>query len=242
MRVILAGVLILIAAAVLSGCNTTQGTGQGLTAQDTEELERAPVTYLPPVQPRHAGSLWTEERHLRLYEDLRARNVGDIVTVRIVENATADSKADTTSDRKQSLGVGVDALFGYMWTHPAAANAEFARFDPGTMLRTSLDNKFQGQGSTSREDAVTASIACRVLQSLPTGNLLIMGTRLVQINFERQVITLEGIVRPADISPDNVVLSTRVADAKITYSGTGPVSDKQKPGWFTQLLDVVWPF
>jgi len=234
MRIILAGVLILIAAAVLSGCNTTQGT-----AQDIVEPESAPVTYLPPVQPRHAGSLWTEERHLRLYEDLRARNVGDIVTVRIVENATADSKADTTSDRKQSLGVGVDALFGYMWTHPEAASA---RFDPGTMLRTSLDNKFQGQGSTSREDAVTASIACRVLQALPTGNLLIVGTRLVQINFERQVITLEGIVRPADISPDNVVLSTRVADAKITYSGTGPVSDKQKPGWFTQLLDVVWPF
>jgi len=128
-----------------------------------------------------------------------------------------------------------------MWTHPEI-NANVTRFDPNTVLRTSLDNKFQGQGSTSREDTVTASIACRVLQTLPTGNLLILGTRLIQVNFERQVITLEGIVRPADISPDNVILSTRVADAKITYSGTGPVSDKQRPGWFTQLLDIVWPF
>ncbi len=217
-----------LAGLALMGCRST-GTPTNSFAPLAEP--QVPVSYLPPVQERHAGSLWTENRHMRLYDDLRARHVGDIVTVEIVENAEASKEANTTSDRDSSLSANATSLFGYQV--PA---------DKQSILGTNLSNAFSGKGSTDRKSEMTASIACRVVEVLPSGNLYIKGSRLTTVNSEKQYITLEGVIRSTDISPNNVILSTNVAEARITYNGSGPVSDQQRPGWFTRLMNFVWPF
>ena len=212
----------------LIGCRSTGASTNNFTPLAEPQV---PVSYLPPVQERHAGSLWTENRHIRLYDDLRARQVGDIVTVDIVENAQAKKEASTTSDRDSTLTASATSILGYQ-----------VPTDNQSILGTSLANKFSGTGSTDRKSEMTASIACRVVQVLPSGNLYIKGSRLTTVNSEKQFITLEGVIRSTDISPNNVVLSTNVAEARITYNGSGPVSDQQRPGWFTRLMNFVWPF
>lgn len=225
--------LVLIPALLLSfglaGCKTMAPTAT------TPIAPAAPASYLPPVQPRAAGSLWSPDRHIRLYDDLRARQVGDIVTVQIVENTSASKEANTSSDRESTIDTGISALFGVQ---------SFARngFDASKMFGANTTNEFEGKGSTDRKSSMTASVACRVVQVLPAGNLYIKGSRLTVVNQEQQYITLEGVIRPTDITPNNVVLSTNVAEARISYTGSGPVSDQQRPGWFTRLMNFLWPF
>jgi flagellar L-ring protein precursor FlgH len=110
------------------------------------------------------------------------------------------------------------------------------------MIKASMKNEFDGSGQTSRDETMTASITARVVDVTPEGNLFIRGTREVKVNNETQYITLTGLIRPEDISPDNTVLSSYIADAQIAYSGSGSVSDKQRPGWLTRALDLIWPF
>jgi flagellar L-ring protein precursor FlgH len=89
---------------------------------------------------------------------------------------------------------------------------------------------------------MTASIGCTVVEVLPNGNLVIRGSREIEVNGETQYIVLEGVVRPVDVASDNTVKSTQIADAKIYYTGRGVLTDKQKPGWLARLLDHIWPF
>jgi flagellar L-ring protein precursor FlgH len=110
------------------------------------------------------------------------------------------------------------------------------------MFKASMKNSFDGSGETSRNETMTASITARVMEVTPNGNLFIKGTRQVKVNNENQIITLTGLIRPVDVSPDNTVLSSYIADAKIEYTGSGPVSDKQRPGWLLRAIDFVWPF
>ena len=221
-------VLALIAP-TLSGC----AGGPEQTKPRAVLDQHSPVSYLPPVTPKHDGQIWSSGRNLRLYDDLRAARVGDIVTVEIVENSSANKTANTTSNRETSLNAGVDSIFGRGFTYGAGSLPA---------LKASTTSEFTGKGSTDRSDTMSAAIACRVLKVLPSGNLYIKGSRVIRVNYEEQVMTLEGIIRTTDISPENSILSSHVADAKITYAGNGPVSDKQRPGWLVRLLDVVWPF
>jgi flagellar L-ring protein precursor FlgH len=117
-----------------------------------------------------------------------------------------------------------------------------ADFDNEAMFKASLTNSFDGSGQTSRNETMSASITARVIEVAPNGNLFIRGARKVRVNNETQYITLTGLVRPADISPDNTVLSSYIAEASIEYTGSGPVSDKQRPGWLMRAVDFVWPF
>ena len=102
--------------------------------------------------------------------------------------------------------------------------------------------KHDGTGSTSRSSELTAVLTAKVIDVLPNGNLLIDGRREVIVNNETQLISLSGTVRPEDIGPNNTVLSTYIADAKITYTGEGVIGDKQRVGWFVKIMDAVWPF
>ena len=110
------------------------------------------------------------------------------------------------------------------------------------MFKGSLTNSFNGSGSTTRDESMTAAITARVIEVRPNGNLLIKGTREVKVNNETQFIILSGLIRPVDISPDNTVLSSYIGNAKIEYIGTGSLSDKQRPGWLARAVDFVWPF
>jgi flagellar L-ring protein precursor FlgH len=187
------------------------------------------------------GSLWSEERGVSLFTDIRARRVGDTVTVRIVEDPEAELNANTKTSRSSSVDAKLKFL-GYMqWL--AEKNPRLAQ-NPGgqALISSSFDTAFDGKGSSNRDGHVSAYITAMVVKVLPNGNLYISGKREIKVNHEMQYITISGIIRPEDVSTSNEISSTFVANARVTYSGVGPVADKQSPGWLARIMDHVWPF
>jgi flagellar L-ring protein precursor FlgH len=176
-----------------------------------------------------------------LYPDLRAWRVGDLVTVRIVEDPEAELNANTKTSRTSSVEAKLKFL-GYMQAL-ADKNPRLAQ-NPGeeALFKATLDNKFDGKASSDREGHVKAYVSAVVVRVLPGGNLYINGKREIRVNNETQYITLSGVIRPVDIGPTNEISSIFIADARIAYSGVGPVTDKQQPGWLGRVVDYVWPF
>jgi flagellar L-ring protein precursor FlgH len=173
-----------------------------------------------------------------MFATSKAKSVGDIITIEIVESSSASNTASTNTGRTSSISGSVSNFLGlekkYQADHPF--------LNPFGKVDATLANSFDGKGTTARTGALTAYMSARVREVLPNGNLCIVGTREVTVNNERQIISLSGIVRPKDISPRNVVLSTYLSDAVIAYSGAGVLNDKQRPGWMARVLDNVWPF
>jgi flagellar L-ring protein FlgH len=198
------------------------------TARFDEQIPRPQMNYA-------SGSLW-QASSTGLAEDLKARRVGDIVTVVISEQASASKQAATDTKRGSSISAGIPNLLG-MEKLPIKT-----WFDLANLLNANFDSKFSGSGSTSRQETLTATISTKVTDVLPNGNMLIEGRRNVKVNNEEQIIILTGTVRSRDISADNTVPSALVADARINYTGKGVVSDQQKPGWLMQGIQKVWPF
>ncbi|MGD8702140.1 MAG: flagellar basal body L-ring protein FlgH [Desulfosarcina sp.] len=192
------------------------------------------VSQTPPE-----GSLWHDNAPLiTLFSDQKARGVGDIVTIKIVESSKATNQASTATDRSSSLSASVDAFFNAEKRYPA----DHPFFNPFAKVAGGMESEFEGTGTTRRSGDLDAYITALVTRVLPNGNLVVTGSREVLINNENQIIQLSGVIRPRDINAKNQVLSTFVADARISYSGTGVVNDRQKPGWLTTIMMKVWPF
>lgn len=205
-----------------------------LPEQDLDTVDR---DFRDPVL---TASLWRDVSSRNLFQDLRAHAVGDLVTVNIVETSKASKKADTKASRDSSMSAGINNALG--WEGKLGRIGVPELFDKTTMFKGSIQNSFQGAGATSRDESMTASITARVVQVRPNGNLYIKGTREIRVNNETQFIILSGLIRPEDISPDNTILSSYIGNAKIEYSGSGSISDKQRPGWLTRIVDFIWPF
>jgi flagellar L-ring protein precursor FlgH len=203
----------------------------------TAKVQKPKFDVYEPPKPEE-GSLWSEMSEVGLFQDMKARKVGDIVTVRIIEDPEAELNANTKTSRTSSIDAAKLKFLGYMKAL-AEKNSRLAQ-DPGTdnLISASLSTAFDGKGSSDRDGHVKAYITAVVEKVLFNGNLYISGQREIRVNY----ITLSGVVRPKDITSSNEVSSTYVADARITYSGNGPVADKQKPGWLGRILDHVWPF
>lgn len=204
-------------------------------------VQSAPIPAAPTVarEADTGGSLWREDAPLTaMFSDPKARTVGDIITIRISESSDATNEASTETDRSSSLGASVDAFFGAENSY--ASTDRF--FNPFSEVAGGVESEFEGAGTTTRSGDLNAYITALVTQVLPNGNLVVTGSREVLINNENQVIQLTGVVRPRDIDADNQVLSIYVADARISYSGTGIIDDRQKPGWLTNIVMKVWPF
>ena len=207
----------------------------------------------PPVTPQqeyrqeaaanNPGSLFAASEADTLFEDSRARRVGDIVLVKLVENTKAQNKAETSSSKKSSNDYQVTVMFN-------RGHAGFIPFMPIgpqpsvglPVLDTDSASGITASGKTKRENYVTTSLATRVLRVLPGGLMEIEGAREIRVNEETEYMVVRGMIRSKDVSADNSVLSTQIADASIEYYGKGVLADKQKPGWFTRLMDNVWPF
>ncbi len=193
--------------------------------------------------PDNPGSLFAASEQDTLFSDSRARRVGDIVVVKLVENTKAQNKAETTANKKGANDYQVGALMG----QGSHGFIPFLGLGPtnsvGTpALTTSSTSDLSGTGKTKRENYVTTSLAARVIRVLPGGLLQIEGAREIRVNEETEYMVVRGMVRTKDVSADNSVLSTQIADASIEYYGRGVLADKQKPGWFTRLMDNIWPF
>jgi flagellar L-ring protein precursor FlgH len=197
-------------------------------------------------EARTEGSLWIgETSRSSLFADTKAKGVGDILTIRVTESSKGSKSASTDTSRESSTSAGITDFFGAPLDFGlkklyGSRNGTALPFSPTVAADSS--SSFKGDGNTSRSSLLEADITARVANVLPNGNLEIEGRREIVVNNEDQVMILRGIIRPEDISSSNVILSTYIADARIEYTGKGILADKQGPGWFTRILDKVWPF
>ena len=202
-----------------------------------------PQEYRQEAAANNPGSIFAASEADTLFEDSRARRVGDIVVVKLVENTKAQNKAETSSNKKSSNNYQVADMFN-------RGHAGFIPFMPIgpqpsvglPILDTDSASGINSTGKTKRENYVTTSLATRVLRVLPGGLMEIEGAREIRVNEETEYMVVRGMIRSKDVSADNSVLSTQIADASIEYYGKGVLADKQKPGWFSRLMDNVWPF
>lgn len=170
------------------------------------------------IQEAGAESLYKLGTFQSMTSDLRPRRPGDLLTVMVYENASASSTADTSAARDASVGLGASS------PHKSFTGA----------IRAS--NTSDGRGSTQRQGRVLAQITVGIVAIGANGDLHVRGEQTLEINNETQRISLEGRVRPQDVSDTNVVLSSRLADARIRYAGQGDLSDKQRPAWWQRFL------
>lgn len=181
--------------------------------------------------PAAAQSLWTD-RSGSLVTDLRARRAGDIVTIIVDEQSSAEKRAETDLER--------DSSFSSTLTPPAFERPAWLK-NLLVSLQTSGEgkSKYGGDGKTSRTDRATAVLTARVARVLENGNLVLEGRRLVRVNDETQTLVVSGVVRPYDVGPDNTVASSRIADGEVRLEGKGSVSDRQRPGLIQRIFDFL---
>jgi len=220
---------------IFSGCAATPKPMPAAAIQSESSGPDFVPRYVPPAPSE--GSLWTDSGNF-LFVDKRARRVGDTLTVDIIENSSSNMDVNTETTRDSGVNAGIPNLFGAM----KSIASRHGNFDPENLISANMTNEFKGEASSDRSGMITDSIGARVMEVLPNGNLVIFGKREMQVNHETQVIMVSGVVRPVDITTDNRVKSTYMADSRIEYSGRGVLAEKQKPGWGTRVLDHVWPF
>lgn len=170
-----------------------------------------------------AVSLYDAQTFKPLTADNKAFRIGDALTVQVFENSSATTSADTETRRKNDL------------------NASALSANGGNLAQAGLtvNGGFDGGGRTQRTNRLLATVSVTVQEVLPNGDLRIAGEQLLTVNEEQQKVNLEGRVRPQDISDGNIVLSTRLADARITYVGEGDVTERSKRGVWRQFLDWI---
>lgn len=186
-------------------------------------------------QPARAvnGAIYQAGYDVRLYEDRTARRVGDIVTVTLDEKTDASKDANTQLGRQYSYALPTPTLLGRQLTY----NGTPISFDVDS------DQDFKGGGSTTQSNALSGVLTATVIRVKPNGNMVIQGQKKLTLNRGDEYVTITGEVRPNDLGPYNTVSSTRVANARISYTGNGTLADSSTVGWLARLfLSVIWPF
>jgi len=194
-----------------------------------EQIAAAEGTERQTVQP---GSMWTPTALFSdLSADLRARRVGDIVTIMVQEKASAVSSGTVKTQRNSSLQSSISAAGGITRAVGPLAN----------LVKAGTNSSLGGQGATTRDTTLNATISTVVTQVLPNGSLVVQGTKNVKINSENQVLSLRGIVRAVDLSPVNTVSSDRVAQMDLQVNGKGVVGDSVKRPFilYRLLMDIL---
>lgn len=213
---------------LVMGCSSTQ------TKPIADDPYYAPVyPDTPPTQVAASGSIFLDTQASSLYSDIRAHRVGDIITVTLKESTQAKKSANNEISKGSDLNV-----------EPVYAGGQNV-----TINGIPLDLGYSDSINTTREadadqsNSLDGSISANVMQVLSNGNLVIRGEKWISINNGDEFIRVTGIVRSQDINPDNTIDSTRVANARIQYSGTGSFADSQKVGWLNSFfMSDWWPF
>lgn len=239
-----------LAALLLAACNGQLdhlGRPPSLTAPGTADQavsapapERIALIPPPPPAPDTAttASLW-QSGPKSLFGDRRARRRGDILTVAIEIDDEAKIRNATTRGRSGDDSVSIGALYG-LATLAERVLPGGATLDPAVSAGSTTSST--GDGAVTRNEEVTLRLAATVVDTLPNGHLVIRGSQEVRINFELRDLQISGIVRPEDISRQNVITYDKIADARIVYGGRGQITDLQQPRYGQQVLDLLSPF
>ena len=200
-----------------------------------EGFETVRPSYISPPPPQQ-GAIFQAGYGLALYEDIRAHQVGDILTIVLSENTNASKKASTSTSKDSSISLPNPTLFG----NPFRINSK-----ENTSLAVSAENAnaFDGEGDSALSNSLSGNVTVTVAEVLPNGNLIVQGQKRMTINQGEEFVRFSGIVRPADINPDNTVLSGKVANARIAYVGEGMLADANSQGWLGRFFSSKWwPF
>ncbi len=233
----------------LCGCSTINGLSKLPEERVPLDIYQDPPRQAgvqAPAQPRlpqqptagTEGSLWQHHNAMAsLFVDYKARSVGDIVTVVIVEDAKASNDARTNTGKQSDIAAQVKTFLGA--ENKYTDESDFA--NPFGKISGGLENSFSGKGKTERSGKIKAEITVKVVDVLPNGNLKVEGARMMTINSERQYIVLDGVIRPRDITSGNKIASTRISNARIVYSGVGVVDEQLRQGWVSRILFGIFP-
>lgn len=211
------------------------GTPAQLTGGDQQTMPQPePVVY----EPAMPNSLWrTGSRSF--FNDQRASRIGDIITVEIEIDDSAELSNSSNRQRSASTSAGVGNFFGLEQTVGQVFNGAF---DPSSMVSADADSNHNGSGAINREEKIELTVAAVIVDRLPNGNLVLAGRQEVRINGELRELTVSGIIRPEDVTARNRINHTQIAEARISYGGRGSISAVQRPNWGQRLGDAITPW
>lgn len=201
----------------------------------------------PAIQAQQytvTGAIYQVGYDVRLFEDIKARRIGDILTVKLVENTDASKSSDTAINKTNSTDITNPTILG------TTASVDLPGFFPlnstsnlglGTSLSSS--SAFSGDSATSQENSLSGEISVSVVEVFPNGNMLIRGEKRLTLNNGNEYIRVSGIIRPTDVQANNTVLSTQLADATIMYTGEGQTHEPNIMGWLARFfISAIMPF
>jgi flagellar L-ring protein precursor FlgH len=232
----------------LSACATGQRIAQIGQAPAMSPIEnpviiagREPITMPMPAQQPHAyaaNSLWRPGART-FFNDPRAALVGDILTVNI---DITDSATVSNSTQRSRSGQETMSLAAVLGLEGLASDVLSSEFDPANAADFGSDSNTAGNGNINRAESVNLTVAAVVTQVLPNGNLVIAGRQEVRVNYEVRELLVSGVVRPEDISSQNTILHSQIAEARISYGGRGHITELQKPRYGQEFWEIVSPF
>ncbi|UYO00673.1 MAG: flagellar basal body L-ring protein FlgH [Devosia sp.] len=237
---------ILTLTAILAGCTTTDrlaniGQAPALTAiaDPTTTAGYQPVRMpMPePIADTYQPNSLYRTSAKGFFKDERAHRIGDILTVMVTIDDSAQINNQTQRSRNSTNSAGMGGIFG-----AAVSGVSAGSIDPSAAIDLSSGVRDTGNGSVNRAESLETSVAAVVTQVLPNGNLVIEGRQEVRVNFEVRDLIVAGIVRPSDIQANNTIASTKIAEARISYGGRGQITDVQQPRYGQQVLDAILPF
>ncbi len=218
--------LILAVVVVLQGCISVDPVRP-------EPLYSPTYPVVPPAEPASAGSIFQGARSVALYEDARANQIGDVVTIFFEERTRSSKSAETAIRKDSTTELPNPTVFGNV----VDGNSD-------TTLN-SIDNstEFGGEAESDQENSLSGTLTAVVADVLPNGLLLVQGEKWLNLNRGEEYLRVSGLLRPEDIDGNNSVSSLRLADARIAYSGTGELASSNEAGWLTKFfLNPVYPF
>lgn len=228
--------VLVVLLSLLSGCNSNT------VKRDPAYAAVRPV----PVeqQENFNGAIFDARNNISLFEDYRARRVGDILTVRLEEQTDAEKESETTVSKNNNTSIANPTIFG--------AQPQFSLPSQLPLNNTNNNNlafgfgsetDFEGEGESEQNNLLSGNISVSVVEVLPNGNMLVRGEKVITINQGNEYIRLSGIISPRDIEADNSISSVRIADAQISYVGDGPTQDANVMGWLSRFFaSALMPF
>lgn len=215
--------LALLALVVTSACTTTPPTNvhQPMSARPSPRFDA----------PSGNGAIFQAGYSRPLFEDRRARFVGDTITINITESTTASAKSNSKLDKSNTSKAGISAMAGL-------PGQSFL----GMNLNATSSNAFNGKGEAANNNVFTGSITATVIDVMPNGNLLVSGEKQLAIGHEQEFVRISGVVNPSFVDFSNSIDSSKVADARIEYKSAGQISEGQLMGWLARFFLNVLPF
>jgi len=231
-KLLLTGLLTLL----FSGCST-------MTPPPRDNYRPTMPQAYTSVDPI-GGSIYQASRDVRLFEDVKARRIGDVLTVVLLEKTSASKSAKTSADKNQETTVANPTFFGAspQFNLPGLIPLDSNR-DNNLEQNLSAERAFEGEADSSQSNSLTGEITVTIADVLPNGNLVVRGEKWLTLNQGEEFIQISGIVRPQDVGTNNRILSTQIGDARITYSGKGALAESNRMGWLARFFNhPVWPF